>query len=86
MPKKRAEYRLAPAAKRDLEGIWLYTLKEWGIEQAHHYTDELTAAIGQLANNPQLGASCETISGKGIAAAGWGDTRSISASPITGLP
>ena len=61
MPKKRAEYRLAPATTRDLEGIWLYTLKEWGIEQAHHYTDELTAAIGQLANNPQLGASCDYI-------------------------
>ena len=61
MPKKRAEYRLTPAATRDLEGIWLYTLKEWGIEQAHRYTDELTAAIDQLANNPKLGASCDYI-------------------------
>ncbi|MCX7135668.1 MAG: type II toxin-antitoxin system RelE/ParE family toxin [Proteobacteria bacterium] len=47
MPKKRVEYRLAPAATRDLEGIWLYTLKEWGIDQ--------------VANNPQLGASCDYI-------------------------
>lgn len=61
MPKKRAEYRLAPAAKRDLEGIWLYTLKEWGIEQAHLYTDELTAAIDQVAHNPELGAPCDHI-------------------------
>jgi toxin ParE1/3/4 len=37
MPKKRAEYRLAPAAERDLENIWLYTFENWGIEQAHRY-------------------------------------------------
>ena len=61
MPKKRAEYRLAPAAARDLEGIWLYTREEWGIEQSHRYTDELTAAFDQLANNPQLGTSCDYI-------------------------
>ena len=29
-----AEYRLSPAAERDLEGIWIYTRKEWGLEQA----------------------------------------------------
>ena len=42
MPEKFAEYRLAPEAKRDLEAIWLYTLEEWGLEQANRYTDELT--------------------------------------------
>jgi toxin ParE1/3/4 len=29
-----AEYRLSPAAERDLEGIWKYTRREWGLEQA----------------------------------------------------
>lgn len=61
MPKKRAEYRLTPAAARDLEGIWLYTLEAWGIDQAHRYTDELTAAFAQLAHNPRLGAPCDYI-------------------------
>lgn len=61
MPRKRAEYRLAPAAERDLEGIWLYTLEEWGIDQAHRYTDELVAAFDQLAENPQRGKSCDHI-------------------------
>lgn len=61
MPIKRAEYRLAPAATHDLEGIWVYTLEEWGIDQAHRYIDELTAAFVQLANNPQLGAACDYI-------------------------
>jgi len=31
-----------------METIWLYTLKEWGLEQANRYTDELTEAFGQL--------------------------------------
>ena len=61
MAKKRAEYRLAPAATRDLEGIWHYTLNEWGIEQAHRYTDELTSAFDQLASNPQFGIACDYI-------------------------
>jgi len=29
-----AEYRLSPAAERDLEGIWKYTRREWSLEQA----------------------------------------------------
>ncbi|HRB98138.1 MAG TPA: type II toxin-antitoxin system RelE/ParE family toxin [Nitrosomonas sp.] len=45
---KSAEYRLTPEAARDMETIWLYTLKEWGLEQANRYTDELTEAFGQL--------------------------------------
>ena len=32
-----------------------------GYREAHRYTDELTAAIDQLASNPQLGASCDYI-------------------------
>jgi toxin ParE1/3/4 len=61
MRKRRAEYRLSPAAARDLEGIWLYTLEEWGIDQAHRYTDDLTAAFAELAENPRLGSSCDDI-------------------------
>jgi toxin ParE1/3/4 len=61
MPKKRAEFRLAPAALRDLEGIWLYTLEQWSIEQAHRYIDEITATFAKLANNPLRSISCEAI-------------------------
>jgi toxin ParE1/3/4 len=61
MAPKRAEYRLAPAATRDLEAIWLYTFEKWGIEQAHRYTDDLTSAFDRLADNPQLGMGCDHI-------------------------
>ena len=56
-----AEYRLAPEAKRDLEAIWLYTLEEWGLEQANRYTDEFTDVFAQLAAGPQLGTACDHI-------------------------
>jgi toxin ParE1/3/4 len=49
-----AEYRLPPAAERDLEGIWKYTRREWGLEQAERYTDLLTAAFQFLAEAPKF--------------------------------
>jgi toxin ParE1/3/4 len=61
MAKKRAEYRLTPAAEQDLEAIWLYTFEQWGIDQAHHYTDELVAAFDQLADHSRLGSACDDI-------------------------
>jgi len=61
MPTKPLEYRLAPEAKRDMEAIWLYTLDEWGLEQANRYTDELTVSFGNLAENPQHGTACDYI-------------------------
>jgi toxin ParE1/3/4 len=44
-----AEYRLSPAAERDLEGIWKYTRRKWGLEQAERYTDFLASAFQVLA-------------------------------------
>nr|WP_229264226.1 type II toxin-antitoxin system RelE/ParE family toxin [Duganella sp. 1411] len=38
-----AEYRLTPAAERDLESIWIYTSQRWSIDQADRYIDMLTA-------------------------------------------
>ena len=46
MPVKPAEYRLAPEAERDMEAIWLHSLKGWGLEQANRYTDVLTEKKG----------------------------------------
>jgi len=56
-----AEYRLSPAAERDLEGIWKYTRAEWGIEQAERYTDLLTAAFQVLAESPKSAPTCDHI-------------------------
>jgi toxin ParE1/3/4 len=56
-----AEYRLSPAAESDMEGIWRYTHRQWGIEQAQRYTDTLTAAFQELAVAPEAAPACDTI-------------------------
>ena len=56
-----AEYRLSPAAERDLESIWQYTFTQWGVEQAHRYTDALIIALGTLADSPQTALTCDHI-------------------------
>jgi toxin ParE1/3/4 len=56
-----AEYRLSPAAERDLEGTWKYTREEWGLEQAERYIDLLTAAFQVLADAPKSAPACDHI-------------------------
>ena len=56
-----AEYRLTPAAERDLERIWTHTVQRWGVEQANRYTDILTAEFAELAQSPMTAPACEQI-------------------------
>jgi toxin ParE1/3/4 len=56
-----AEYRLAPTAERDMEQIWRFTARKWGVDQAHRYTDKLTAAFGTLAEAPDRAQACDHI-------------------------
>ncbi|AZE99516.1 putative plasmid stabilization protein ParE [Pseudomonas orientalis] len=56
-----AEYRLAPAAERDLEVIWAYTVQQWSVEQAHRYIDLLTTAFAALAQSPKTAQACDHI-------------------------
>jgi toxin ParE1/3/4 len=59
MPK--AEYRLSPKARDDMESVWLYTLSQWGLEQTERYIDDLAAAFQLLSSSPRLGKSCDNI-------------------------
>jgi len=56
-----AEYRLTPKAVVDMEATWLYSLKQWGVQQAERYIDDLTEAFGFLAESPKAGMVCENI-------------------------
>lgn len=56
-----AEYRLTPAAERDLESIWTHTLHQWGAGQADRYTELLTAAFAELAQSPKTATACDHI-------------------------
>lgn len=46
-----SQVALSPKAKSDLSGIWDYTVKEWGVDQAEKYLRELWAAIQMQAND-----------------------------------
>ena len=56
-----AEYRLSPRAQRDLDGVFDYTVAQWGLSQALRYTDLVEAACAELAEAPLLAQNCAHI-------------------------
>lgn len=50
-----------PLAKRDIQGIWLYTCEKWGQDQAQRYLAELDYGIKALGHSPLIGKSCDFI-------------------------
>ncbi len=56
-----AEYRLTPAAERDLESIWRDTAQRWGVVQANRYIDLLSGAFDELVELPGIGPACDHI-------------------------
>lgn len=56
-----AEFRLSPAAQRDLDEVFDYTVAQWGLAQALRYTDQIEAACAELAEAPLLAQDCSHI-------------------------
>jgi toxin ParE1/3/4 len=56
-----AEYRLSPRAQRDLDAIFDYTVKQWGLSQALRYIDLIEAACASLAEAPQQSQDCAAV-------------------------
>jgi toxin ParE1/3/4 len=56
-----AEYRLAPAAERDLEKVWTYTARHWGVGQADRYIDIISTGFQELAQQPETAPACDHI-------------------------
>lgn len=48
------EYRLRPAARRDLERIWIDTAATWGEPQAERYIRDMTKAFALLVKHPEM--------------------------------
>ncbi len=44
-----------------MEHIWRSTAKEWGIDQAHSYIDNLAAVFAALAEAPDRAPACDHI-------------------------
>lgn len=54
-------YLLRELARADLEAIWIYTVEQWGIEQAERYLQGLFRCFDDLAANPQLGRERDDV-------------------------
>lgn len=54
-------YKISNEALNDLEEIWLYTLKNWSVEQADKYIDLLIYDIKHLTKDPTSGKDYESI-------------------------
>lgn len=49
-----AKVRLRPKARTDIEDIWLYGVKRWGLDQADSYLNELNTIFQLISENPQI--------------------------------
>lgn len=61
MARKRKQYKVFPKARRDLEGIWLYTFETWSLEQADQYIRKLTDGFEALAMGTRPGQNADFV-------------------------
>ena len=54
-------YRIRALAQSDLESIWLYTLEQWGADQASTYLEAIIQRFDWLVDNPLLGKQRDDI-------------------------
>ena len=55
------DFILTQKARSDLVAIAIYTQRRWNREQRNIYLKQLDDTFHALANNPQLGKSCDYI-------------------------
>lgn len=55
------DYRLTPAAQRDLSSIWDFAQARWNARQAETYVNEIRAAMERIAGDPRRGQPCDDI-------------------------
>ncbi len=58
---KRRAYKISNQALIDLEQIWLYTFKNWSIEQADRYYNLLINEMDYVSQNQESGKSMNHI-------------------------
>ena len=54
-------YTLSPRAQTDLDEIWAYTLRHWGIDQTELYIRQICRDIATVAARPMIGRACPEI-------------------------
>ena len=56
-----SRYTLSPRAQGDLDEIWTYTVKRWGVDQAELYIRQIGRHIMAIAAQPTMGRACRDI-------------------------
>ena len=56
-----SEYRLSPAAKADINGIWDYTAETWSAAQANTYIRGLVKSLEMLVTFQEMGSERREI-------------------------
>lgn len=54
-------FQLTQKAKEDLKGIAIFTQRRWGREQRNIYVKQFDESFWLLAENPDIGRSCDEI-------------------------
>ena len=57
----KGKYKLRPKARDDLEDIWTYTYRTWGIRQARTYLETIQTTFIELSKNPEIGMTRDEI-------------------------
>ena len=56
-------YQLTPLAEADLEEIWVYTLREWSLDQANSYIHDVIDAFEGLKDGSKRGRPTDIRAG-----------------------
>lgn len=54
-------YLLSPAAQADLDDIWDYSLRQWGLAQTERYLKSIGETVSALANGTRTGRPIHDI-------------------------
>ena len=54
-------YALRELARADLEAIWVYTVEQWGVEQAERYFQGLFGCFEELAAKHRIGRKRDDV-------------------------
>ncbi len=56
-----SRFVFSPRALHDLNGIWTYTARRWGADQAERYIRLIAEAVELIAETPALGRNCDHV-------------------------
>lgn len=54
-------FKISKQTEIDLENIWLYTFREWSLQQADYYLDSILDEIEVIADNPKSGKDYRSV-------------------------